>query len=110
MDLQNCGGLELGWLISHMECMYELRWAFKIPLRVEAKRREVERAQERVDLARTALAQREIDLRDRQAELEAILRGKEELEAAGRVAFTKINPVSKGLFPSLSFCNERTSS
>lgn len=64
-DLQDYGGLELGWLISHMERMYESRRAFKVPHDVEMKRMEVERAQARVDLARIALAQREIDLRDR---------------------------------------------
>lgn len=83
-----------------MERMYESRKAFKVPLRVEMKRREVERAQARVDIARTALAQREMFLRDRQVELEAALREKEELEATGGVAFSENEPVTKGLFPS----------
>lgn len=62
-DLQNCGGLELGWLTSHMERMHKSRRAFKVLRRVELKRREVERAQARVDIACTALAQRETVLR-----------------------------------------------
>lgn len=99
-DLQEWGRLELGWLISHMERMYESHRAFKVPRRVELKRREVERAQARVDIARTTLDQREIILRDRQAELEVALREQEELNVVGGVTLSENDPVTKGLFPS----------
>lgn len=98
-DLQTLG-LEFGWLISHMECMHESCRAFKISQRVEPKRKEVEQAQARLDIARTALAQREIFLRDRQAELKAALREKKELDVAGGATISENDPVTKGLFPS----------
>ena len=99
LDLQNMGGLEVGWLISHMERMYSSRRAFKFPLRVEAKRREINQARERVDMTRNLLVQREADLRDREAELEVLLREKAEYEAAGGEIFGRDDPVTKGLFP-----------
>lgn len=82
MDLQRLSGLEVGWLIAHMERMHSSRRAFKLTFWVEARQRAVERAQEKVDLTRAALAQREADLRDRHAELETALRERTDLEAA----------------------------
>lgn len=67
---------------------------------VELKRREVERSQARVDMACNALAQREVFLRERQAELAAALHEKEELDAAGGDTVLETNPVTKGLFHS----------
>jgi hypothetical protein len=99
LDLQDLGGLEVGWLIAHLERMYNSRRAFKFPLRVEAKKREIDRAKEKMDMARAMLAQGQAELRDREAELEVLLREKAEYEAAGGDVFERDDPVTKGLFP-----------
>lgn len=82
-----------------MERMHSSRRAFKFLLCVKAKQREVERAQERVDIARVGLAQKEADLGNRRAELETVLREKAEYEAAAGEIFGKNDPVTKCLFP-----------
>lgn len=82
-----------------MKRMHVSRKAFKVARCVEL-RREVERAQARVDIVCITLAQLEIVLRERQVELEATWRKKEELEVTGRVPLLENDPITKGLFSS----------
>jgi hypothetical protein len=93
-----CTGLDLGWLVAHVERRYAARKALKIPKRIEAKRKEVEAAQVQVDLVRTALQQREATLAERQTEL-AELERQQELSAGGAPPVTSTEPVTLGLFP-----------
>lgn len=99
VDLQTMSGLEVGWLVAHLERMHSARRALKLSFWAESKQREVERAREKVDLTRAALAQREEELREREVELQAALRERSDFEAAGGEIFEKDVPVTRGLFP-----------